>query len=239
MAELVADPVLHGIWTVGGSAGLERVVEDVDWYDGELGAVAGHLVVCDESHVTPAYRLDALVRRARDADAAAVLVVAGPQRPLLSSIRLADRLEIPVLWLEKRDPVRLVQELTARIRAPEQVRARTVERLLQALRIELLQHCVEGRAHPGQHRHLVVAHIVERIVERIDGAEICRVALDQQVVQRVLDVGRELQRVVFRRPQRRHVEPELALELAAGPQDVHQSFDNDTKDPAEVARELG
>jgi hypothetical protein len=112
---------------------MERVVEDVDWYDGELDAVAGHLVVCGESHVTPAYRLDALVRRAGDADAAAVLVVAGPQRPLLSSVRLADRLEVPVLWLENRDPVRLVQELTARVRAPEQVRARTVERLLRQL----------------------------------------------------------------------------------------------------------
>lgn len=133
VADLLHDPVLEGVRTVAGSAGMERFVNDVHWYDGDLEGVEQHLVICAESYVTPSYRLDALVRRTQEAGAAALLVVAGPSRPLLSSVRLADRLEIPVLWLENGNPVRLMQELTARVRAPEQVRARTVERLLRQL----------------------------------------------------------------------------------------------------------
>lgn len=133
VADLIADPVLSGTRTVAGAAGLERVVQDVRWYAGDLAESAGHLVVCGESDVTPPYLLDALVRRAQEAGAAALLVVAGAARPLLSGVRLAERLQIPVLWLENDDPVRLVQELTARVRAPGQVRARTIERLLKKL----------------------------------------------------------------------------------------------------------
>jgi hypothetical protein len=136
LSELILDPVLHGVWTVAGTAGLERIVEDVHWYNGNLEGVERHLVICGETHVSPPYRLDALVRRAQEAGAAALLVVAGPFRPLMSSVRLADRLEIPVLWLENDDPVQLMQELAARVRAPEQIRARTVERLLRQLSIK-------------------------------------------------------------------------------------------------------
>ncbi|MBQ0827555.1 PucR family transcriptional regulator [Streptomyces tagetis] len=133
VADLLHDPVLHGVRTVAGAAGTERVVEDVRWYEGDLDDVDGHLLLCGEADVTPLYRLDALVRRAEEAGAAALLVIAGPARPLLSSVRLADRLRIPVLWLAEDHPVRLVQELTARVRAPQQDRARTVERLLRQL----------------------------------------------------------------------------------------------------------
>jgi purine catabolism regulator len=89
VADLVADPVLSGVSTVAGTAGLERVVQDVRWYAGDLAESAGHLVICGESHVTPPYLLDALVRRAQEAGAAALLVVAGAARPLLSGVRLA------------------------------------------------------------------------------------------------------------------------------------------------------
>ncbi|MFI9629451.1 helix-turn-helix domain-containing protein [Streptomyces sp. NPDC052042] len=133
VADLLHDPVLDGVRTVAGAAGTERVVEDVRWYDGDFDGIEGHLLLCGEADVTPLYRLDALVRRAQEAGAAALLVIAGPAQPLLSSVRLADRLRIPVLWLRVDHPVRLVQELTARVRAPEQDRARTVERLLRQL----------------------------------------------------------------------------------------------------------
>lgn len=133
VADLVLDPVLAGVRVVAGSAGSEAPVHDVRWYSGHLTGVEGTLVVCAENHVNPPYRLDALIRRAQEAGASALLVVAGQGRPLLSGIRLADRLEIPVLWLAHDDPVGLVQELTAVVRAPELVRARTVERLLRGL----------------------------------------------------------------------------------------------------------
>ncbi|MCW5251396.1 PucR family transcriptional regulator [Streptomyces sp. SHP 1-2] len=133
VADLLHDPVLDGVRTVAGAAGTERTVRDVRWYDGDVDGIEGHLLLCGESDVTPLYRLDALVRRAQEAGAAALLVVAAPAQPLLSGVRLADRLRIPVLWLREDHPVRLVQELTARVRAPEQARARTVERLLRRL----------------------------------------------------------------------------------------------------------
>ena len=133
VADLLLDPILDGIQIVAGSAGVERRVTDVLWYEGDFEQVEGALMICGEAHVSPPYRLDALVRRAQEARAAALLVVAGPAHPLLSSMRLADRLEIPVLWLDTREPVRLMLELNSLVRAPETVRARTVERLLRQL----------------------------------------------------------------------------------------------------------
>ena len=51
VADLVLDPVLHDVRTVAGAAGLERVVEAVQWYTGDLGVMAGHLVICGAFHV--------------------------------------------------------------------------------------------------------------------------------------------------------------------------------------------
>lgn len=133
VADLLHDPVLAGTRIVAGAAGLERRVADVHWYDGAFPEIPDHIVVCDEAQTNPPYRLEATVRRAQEAGAAALLVVAGAARPLLSTVRLADRLEIPVLWLEIGSPGRLVPDLTALVRAPEQVRARTIERLLRQL----------------------------------------------------------------------------------------------------------
>jgi hypothetical protein len=133
VADLLHDPVLDGARVVAGAAGMERRVTDVLWYDGDFADVTDHLVVCGDAHANPPYRLEAVVRRAQEAGAAALLVVAGTARPLLSTVRLADRLEIPVLWVESGSPGQIALELTALVRAPEQVRARTIERLLRQL----------------------------------------------------------------------------------------------------------
>lgn len=136
VADLLADPLLDGAVTLAGHTGLERRVVDVSWYAGRLDRVEDHLLVCDEAQVSPPYKLDALVRRAQEAGAAALLITASDARPLLSSIRLADRLSIPVLRLANTDPVGLLYELTIRIRAPELVRARIVESLVRRLGAE-------------------------------------------------------------------------------------------------------
>ncbi|MEV7283445.1 helix-turn-helix domain-containing protein [Streptomyces sp. NPDC093252] len=133
VAELLAEPVLAGAVVLAGRAGLSRPVTDVTWYAGQLEGVAGHLVVCEEDRVSPPYRLDALVRRAQQAGAAALLITADRTRPLLSSLRLADRLGIPVVRVENADPPRLLPALTVRVRAYESVRARTVLELLRQL----------------------------------------------------------------------------------------------------------
>ena len=126
VADLLLDPVLDGATTVAGSAGVERLVDDVHWYDGRFEGLEGNLVLCGEAHVTPSYRLEALVRRVQQAGAAALLVVGGGARPLLSSIRLADRLEIPVLWLQKGDPVDLLMGALENARPKLEVKSRRV-----------------------------------------------------------------------------------------------------------------
>lgn len=133
VAGLLADPVMAGAEVIAGQSGTDRVVEDVHFLTTPGHEMRNHLVVCDEASVTPPYRLDALVRRAGTADAAAVLVVGRSVTPLLSGIRLADRLGLPVIGIPHPDPVSLVQELTVRVRAPELARARVIDRALRQL----------------------------------------------------------------------------------------------------------
>lgn len=136
VADLVADPILKDVWVVAGSVDMERIVENLYWYDGgacERMNLTRNLIVCDGTQVSPPYRIDGLLRWASDANASALLIIAPRVRPLLSSVRLAERLAMPVLWLERASPLALSLELLTRIRAPEQVRARTVEQLLRAL----------------------------------------------------------------------------------------------------------
>ena len=133
IAELLADPVLAGARLVAGADGEDRAVADIRYLDPALTDVVGALVVCTQGHVSPSYRLDALVRQAFDAGAAGLLVVAAPGAPLLSSRRLADRLCFPVLWLDRAEPVAVVQELTVLVRSPALARAGLVENLLRQL----------------------------------------------------------------------------------------------------------
>lgn len=133
IADLLAEPILAGAALVAGAAGEGRQVGDIRYLAAGLAEARDALVVCDERHVNPAYRLDALVRQVFDAGAAGILVVAEPGAPLLSSRRLADRLAFPVLWHSAAETVSLVQELTVLVRTPELIRVRTVEKLLQQL----------------------------------------------------------------------------------------------------------
>ncbi|WP_182376179.1 helix-turn-helix domain-containing protein [Nocardioides sp. WS12] len=133
VAGLLADPVLAGAQVIAGSAGTANVVEDVRFLGPADGELRGQLVVCVESAVSPPYRLDALVRLAGTAEAAALLVVGDSITPLLSGIRLADRLGLPVIGIACPDPISLVQELTVQVRAPELARARTIDRALRQL----------------------------------------------------------------------------------------------------------
>ncbi|MFE0416861.1 hypothetical protein [Streptomyces tendae] len=79
VADLPADPLLEGARTLAGHAGhagLGRPVRDVTAYRGVLDPVDGHLVLCTAEDATPAYRLDALVRRAQEAGTAALRATA-------------------------------------------------------------------------------------------------------------------------------------------------------------------
>jgi hypothetical protein len=132
--DLLTETVLAKAVLIAGSQGLDRAIRDLSWYSGELPAKAiGHLVVCAEAAVSPSYRLDSLVRRAESAGVTALLITAEEQPPLLSTIRLADRLRIPVLSVVGADLVELLHRLTIRVRAPEVQRARLIEDVVRRL----------------------------------------------------------------------------------------------------------
>jgi hypothetical protein len=133
VAELLADPLLQGAELVGGASGIDREVDDLEFYDPAHSELSRTLVVCDELDVTPAFRLDAIVRRSESAGASAVLVIAARARPLLSGVRLADRLGIPVLWLAREDRFRIAVDLAIQLRAPLVERSATLLQLVREI----------------------------------------------------------------------------------------------------------
>lgn len=134
VAALAAHPVLAEATLVAGADGLDRKVQDVVWYEGgELPDVDQHLVVCARATVVPAYRLEALVRRARSREAAGVVVHEPEPGPLPSTVRIADRVGLPVLSVRTDSLMGLVHDLALVVRSPELDRARTIQVLVQKL----------------------------------------------------------------------------------------------------------
>ena len=90
MGALCTQPVLADARLIAGAGGVDRPVLDVSWYEGgDLPDVSGHLVVCARSTVTPTYRLEALVRRAKSRNAAGIVVRDVGSGPLPSTLRIA------------------------------------------------------------------------------------------------------------------------------------------------------
>ncbi|WP_235734403.1 helix-turn-helix domain-containing protein [Nocardioides alcanivorans] len=134
VAVLFAQPVLADARLIAGAAGLGRPVRDVSWYEGgDLTDVSEHLIVCDRSTVTPAYRLEALVRRAKSREAAGIVVHDSDSEPLPSTVRIADRVGLPVLATSTDNLVDLLHRVALIVRAPELDRARTIQVLIQKL----------------------------------------------------------------------------------------------------------
>src|SRR6185437_9277311 len=63
--------------------------------------------------------------------------------------------------------------------------------LLELRGVELADHRLVSGADPGQHRELVKSDVLEALAKRLQRAEISRVALDEEVVQRVFGIERE------------------------------------------------
>ena len=80
--------------------------------------------------------------------------------------------------------------------------------------------------------------IVERPLEGLDRLEVRRVVSHEEVVQRILGVGREFDRVVLAPPVSGDLETKLILQLLARPQHVAQSVDDHFQDGAETGRQL-
>ena len=65
----------------------------------------------------------------------------------------------------------------------------TIEFILESIRVEIGEHRLERRADPGQHGELMSTQVAERIFERVYRRHVSGVALHEQVVQRILDIG--------------------------------------------------
>lgn len=131
--DVLSYPVLAGAHVVAGGEGLDAAIDDVWWFTGDLTRTGGMLVVCAREFTVPAYKLDALIRRSHDAGAAGLLILADDRPPLLSTVRLADRLSFPLIQAAQADPAALVPELITMVRAPQLVRATTLVRLTSQL----------------------------------------------------------------------------------------------------------
>jgi hypothetical protein len=84
----------------------------------------------------------------------------------------------------------------------------------------------------------MIPQIVERILERGNSAQIGRVTFHQQIVQRVVHVRRELQRVVLGDPEPRHLHAEFIFDLLPRSHDVHHAGNDHAKNLSERLRQL-
>src|SRR5262249_4496978 len=66
--------------------------------------------------------------------------------------------------------------------------ALSLECLLQLRRVEAIHQVVEARAHPGEHRKLVIADIVQSVGEGFLGTEVRGVAAAEQIAERILRI---------------------------------------------------
>lgn len=134
VSELLAEPVLREAELVAGASGIENPVGDIRWYSGDVASARTAVILCDASDVAPAFRLDAMIHRAAAAGVAAILIVGRePTVPLLSSIRLADQLRLPVARMSCPDAMALLQQLTVQLRAAGLARLELMDLLLRGL----------------------------------------------------------------------------------------------------------
>ena len=118
-----------------------------------------------------------------------------------------------------------VPQLSLPVRRQQGVEhGRLGEALLELARRESHQHVVQGGAHAGEKPEVVRAQVVVRFLHRADRREESRRVRLEQVRERGLHGRRELQRVVLDRHDHRDVGADLALDDAAGPQQVQDSL---------------
>lgn len=130
---LFAEPALAWAVPHGGEAGLLAPVTDVQWLDNDSAPRAGALVLAMRSRAEPSYRLDALLSRLHAAGCCGLLLIGEGAPPSDSTVLLAQHLGFPLLTLVHDEPLRLLQELTLTLHAPDAVRALTMDQLLRGL----------------------------------------------------------------------------------------------------------
>ena len=99
-----------------------------------------------------------------------------------------------------------------------------VEALFQLFGIEAVAEIVERMAHGFEHRVLVEQQVLAHFARGIARPEILAFLADEQLLDRILGVGRQLERVVVARQHRGLVEPERVLHVGAAGEKAGNAF---------------
>jgi sugar diacid utilization regulator len=133
--DLLADLLLRDARVLAGGRGTDRPVVDMQWWGGnELPECTDQILVHESADGLPPYLLEAGLRRAGDGGASAVLLVGAYSPPISSTIRLADRLMIPLIAVESEEPRSFAHALAVLLRSPQLTRAAQIEALVRRLR---------------------------------------------------------------------------------------------------------
>jgi purine catabolism regulator len=137
--QIVALDQLAGATVIGGSAGLDRPVDDVVMLSAALSAEKfaseRSLVVMDASVLhSDTYQVDVALRTVHEANASALLLCAPSTRVGVATTRLANKFQVPLVVLPGADPLMLTDALRRVVRAPFLVRSDLVLEAVSRLR---------------------------------------------------------------------------------------------------------
>ena len=105
--------------------------------------------------------------------------------------------------------------------------------------LELFEHRLEGRLHTRQLSHLIVSQVIKSLFECANRTKVGRALLHEQIVQRVINVGGELERVVVYGHEPCLAHSQLVLLQGARAQNVHDTGHDHAQDLPEFMRQLG
>ncbi|MFD9702937.1 helix-turn-helix domain-containing protein [Lentzea sp. NPDC059081] len=135
VGDLLTTALLRDAELLAGGLGTSREVVDVAWWDGGEVPECGHRVLVHEGlQPLPPYLVEQGLRRAEAAGASAIVLAGAVDEPVLSTVRLAERLGLPLIAVSTADSREFGHSLAVLVRSPEIAAARQIESLVRRLR---------------------------------------------------------------------------------------------------------
>ena len=138
--QILASDALAGATLVGGAAGLDKVVADVKVFNSLLiekskDELEQCLLVFDASSLkNDTYQVDVAMRNAFDSGASGILLISPATRIGVPALRLAEKLQLPLIVAVGKEPLRFADELRRIVRLPFVVRSDAILHALDRLR---------------------------------------------------------------------------------------------------------
>lgn len=137
---LLSTPVLEPARVAAGALGLDTPVRDVallplDAIRSREADLAGVLLIADASDLrSDHFQLDRALRTGHEAGLCAILLCSPTGHAPLATMRLADKLRLPLLVIDAQDPLGLADALRRQVRTPFITRSDAVLRAIERLR---------------------------------------------------------------------------------------------------------